>query len=47
MLVVQKWNISIYFEYFVFLLTDIVGDSGVDEVSDELHHAAVGVSVIQ
>lgn len=31
----------------VFLLTHIVADSGVDKVSDELHDAAVGVSVVQ
>lgn len=30
-----------------FLLTHVVGDSGVNEVSDKLHDAAVGVSVVQ
>ena len=32
-------------EYSVF--THVVGDTGVDEVSDKLHDAAVGVSVVQ
>lgn len=31
----------------LFALTHIVGDTGVDEVSDKLHDAAVGVSVVQ
>lgn len=28
-------------------MTHIVGDSGVDQVSDKLHDAAVGVSMVQ
>lgn len=32
---------------FLFPLTHVVGDSGVDEVSDKLHDAAVGVPVVQ
>lgn len=29
------------------MFTHIIGDSGVDQVSDKLHDTAIGVSVVQ
>lgn len=40
-------NLILQCSLCLFPLTHIVGDSGVNKVSDKLHDAAVGVSVVQ